>query len=45
MKEKYCKICDFADLDFNDQWGCEYWGCPISEVEECDDRVVDGIQG
>ena len=43
MEEKYCKICDYSDLGFNDEWYCEYWSCPIEEVEDCDSRKVDGM--
>lgn len=43
MEKNYCKICDYGDLDFNNDWYCEYWSCPIEEVEDCDDRQIDGI--
>lgn len=43
MTENHCKICDYGDLDIEDEWYCEYWGCLISEIEDCDDRQVDGM--
>ena len=45
MDKNFCKICDFGDLEFGEKWYCEYWSCPIGEVEDCSDRQIDGMGG
>lgn len=42
MDSKYCQICDFYILDFNNEDYCDYWNEPCEDIEDCDSREVDG---
>ena len=44
MTDNHCKICDWGEPDFNDEWYCQYWGELCADVEDCDSREVDGKQ-
>lgn len=45
MKENYCKICDYSDLDHNNEWYCDYWNELCKNIEDCDSRIVDETAG